>query len=178
MVVYESMFGDNQEVARAVATGLAAHTSVEVMDVAVAPNVLPMDVRLLVVGGPNHAFGLSRKHSREDAARMAGARPISPEIGLREWLDSLSIAPDVAVVAWDTRMQEPRFLSVLDRATHGIEKRLRHRGVSLVLPAEHFYVTSTCGPLVTGEVARARRWGEELAEVVTPFREPAVLAAV
>ncbi|TMR93640.1 hypothetical protein [Nonomuraea basaltis] len=49
------------------------------------------------------------------------------------------------------------------RATRGVAKRLRRLGIRAVAPAESFYVTETQGPLVEGELERARQWGERLA---------------
>jgi flavodoxin len=64
IVVYESMFGNTQRVAEAVAAGIAAHMTVELIEVGAAPTQIGEDVGLLVVGGPTHAFGLSRQSTR------------------------------------------------------------------------------------------------------------------
>lgn len=60
LVVFESMFGNTAEVARAVARGLDDHAPTEVVEVGAASARLAEDVDLVVVGGPTHAFGLSR----------------------------------------------------------------------------------------------------------------------
>lgn len=59
LVVYESMFGNTEQVARAVATGLGRHLDVELVAVANAPDTVS-DVDLVVVGGPTHAFSMTR----------------------------------------------------------------------------------------------------------------------
>jgi hypothetical protein len=39
---------------------------------------------------------------------------------------------------------------------------LRRVGFRILAPAESFYVTDTEGPLIDGELDRARRWGDKL----------------
>ena len=63
LVVFESMFGDTETIARAVADGLSDAIRVDIVDVATAPRV-DADVDLLVVGGPTHAFGMRAITSR------------------------------------------------------------------------------------------------------------------
>ena len=48
----------------------------------------------------------------------------------------------------------------------GGEKRMRRRGMLLARRSQHFTVTATKGPLVEGELERARAWGEQLARSV------------
>jgi hypothetical protein len=81
-------------------------------------------------------------------------------IGLREWLASIERgSSDVAVAAFDTRVDKPRMPG---SAAHAAEKRLRRLGFRVLLPAEGFFVTDMEGPLVDGEQERARQWGEKL----------------
>ena len=89
LVVVESMFGNTEQVARAVAAGLAdGGVDASVVDVAAAPVDLPPDVDLLVLGSPTHAFSLSRPATRADAVRQ-GAPPERAVTGLREWLGTV-----------------------------------------------------------------------------------------
>ena len=64
LVVFESMFGNTAAIARAVGSGLATKLETEVHEVGVAPRVLAESTELLVVGGPTHAFGMSREGTR------------------------------------------------------------------------------------------------------------------
>ena len=168
LIVFESMYGNNQQVASAIADGLRAEVEAEIVEVGAAPSAIPSDVSLLIVGGPNHATGLSRLASRKTAAEHRGKPTLTGERGLREWFDQLQ-APSgsVSAVAYDTRMAKPRFLRWFDRASRGIDKRLRKRGFSIVAAPEHYYVTGEQGPLADGELDHARRWGEALATYVT-----------
>ena len=89
MVVFESMFGNTEQVAGAVADGLQAEgVPTVVVEVATAPADLPPSVDLLVVGAPTHAFSLSRPKTRSEAVRQ-GADESKAAIGLREWLETV-----------------------------------------------------------------------------------------
>lgn len=160
VVVYESMFGNTQRIAEAVADGLATCMEVDLTEVGAATEVVPDDVDLLVVGGPTHAFGLSRPATRSDAADRTGRGVVSAVIGLREWLDGLrSSSSRTAAATFDTRVDKPRMPGSAARAAH---KRLRRLGFRVVAPAQSFYVTDMTGPLVAGEQDRARQWAERL----------------
>ena len=161
LVVFESMFGNTEAIARAVGSGLATRLETEVHEVGVAPRVLAESTELLVVGGPTHAFGMSRVGTRETAARQAGDRLVSQGIGVREWLDAFQFPRwGVAGAAFDTRIDRPRLPGA---AANAIARCLRRAGLSPVLSAESFYVSATDGPLLQGELERARKWGESLA---------------
>ncbi|HVM19426.1 MAG TPA: flavodoxin domain-containing protein, partial [Egibacteraceae bacterium] len=86
VVVYESMYGNTKWIAESIAEGIRVHLPVEVIEVGSAPAEVAADIGLLVVGGPTHAFGLSRPSTRHDAAQRKGGSVVSDRIGLREWL--------------------------------------------------------------------------------------------
>ncbi|MGH8968693.1 MAG: flavodoxin family protein [Actinomycetes bacterium] len=169
MVIFESMFGNTEAVARAVADGLATRMDVDVVHVEAAQPVLGSDVRLLVVGGPTHAFGMSRAGTRR-AAMDQGAHPTgTANVGLREWLADLRReSASVAGAAFDTRIRKR---GVPGSAARGAQKRLRRLGFGIATPARSFYVTGTPGPLLEGELARAREWGSQLASGVAASEE-------
>ncbi|WP_405182562.1 hypothetical protein OG225_16875 [Nocardia sp. NBC_01377] len=172
LVVYESMFGNTAAVAEKIAGGLAAaYSTVDRVDVAAAVELPEHPVDLLVVGGPTHAFGLSRPKTRQDAAARA-PRHGGIETGVREWLAALSpAAPHAQAAAFGTRADKKAWLT--GSAARGIGKRLRHLGYQLVVPPEDFTVEKILGPLSHGELARARNWGEQLAYTqATPHRPP------
>jgi flavodoxin-like protein len=159
LVVYESMFGNTRDIAKAVAEGLADAGTVDLVEVGAAPIPLPDDVDLLVVGAPTHAFGLSRPATRKSAADQAVGEVVSTGIGLREWLDELTPGT-AAVSAFDTRVKVALMPGSAARRALG---RLRKLGFPMLLRSESFYVQGTPGPLKDGEIARARRWGAKLA---------------
>jgi hypothetical protein len=161
LVVYESMFGNTRDVATAIGEGLAAAGPVRVVEVGAfidGPDggVVPADVTLLVVGGPTHAFGMSRPGSRRDAEKKYG--PTISRTGVREWLDGLKLPKGLAVAAFDTKLSSP----LSGSAARGIAQRLRRLGGVLVLPAQDFYAPGTTG-LIEGQLDGAQAWGAQLA---------------
>ncbi|MEU5868248.1 MULTISPECIES: flavodoxin domain-containing protein [unclassified Nonomuraea] len=164
LVVYESMYGNTERIAQAVAEGLATRMRAEVAEVGSAPGHVGGEVALLVVGGPTHAFSMSRASTRDSAAQQAGGPLVSRGRGVREWLATLSTSSaGLCSAAFDTRVARPRLPGSAGRA---VAKRLRRLGVRLVVPPRGFYVAGTQGPLVPGELERARQWGESLAASV------------
>lgn len=164
LVIYESMFGDNQQVARAVAAGLASHgVDAEAVEVGAAPLGVSADVDLLVVGSPNHAWSLPRASTRRDAAAKSDRPLVSQGIGVREWLGSARLPSGVRTAAYDTRGSHPRAVVAFDHASAAIEKGLESLGGSPLAPAEHFLVADMKGPLEPGELDRAHEWGQHLA---------------
>ncbi|MGY4103098.1 flavodoxin family protein [Nocardia sp. R16R-3T] len=161
-VVYESMFGNTAAIARAIADGLRAHADVEVLSVAAAAEMPEPAIDLLVVGGPTHAFGLSRTRTRRDAAEQTDA-PIAVDIGIREWLDAALPVPGGArAAAFGTKAAKPGWLP--GSAARGAGKRLRRLGYELADDPVDFLVEGMRGPLAHGELARARAWAERLAQ--------------
>ncbi|WP_298460788.1 flavodoxin family protein [uncultured Cellulomonas sp.] len=162
LVVYESMFGTTRDVARAIGNGLFPVMDVDLVEVGTATCLVDTD--LLVVGGPTHAFGMSRSSTRQDAARQAAHATVSVDDGVREWLERvLPAVPGLAAAAFDTRVASPR---VPGSAAKAIHRRLRRLGFEPVVPAESFWVDGTQGPLASGEAERAREWGAHLADLV------------
>ncbi|WP_326834998.1 flavodoxin domain-containing protein [Amycolatopsis rhabdoformis] len=162
LIVYESMFGSTEELARAVADGLG---SADVVPVERAPHDLT-GYDLLVVGAPTHVHGLSRPATREAAADQAPAGTRTHELGAREWLGTLNVLPpglDTAV--FDTRLAKARWLT--GSAAHAAAKLLRRLGHEPAVPPASFFVEVSGGDtrLVEGEPARAAAWGADLAAV-------------
>ncbi|BDT87354.1 flavodoxin family protein [Nocardia cyriacigeorgica] len=159
--VYESMYGNTAEVARAVAEGLGVHATVEVVEVASAQQSIPASVDLLVVGGPTHAFGLSRPSTRADAASRTDDA-VTVDIGIREWLDAAKpVAAGSRAAAFGTKVAKPPWLP--GSAARGAGKRLRKLGYQLVDKPMDFLVDGMTGPLADGELDRARQWAQRLA---------------
>jgi len=153
------MFGNTRLMAEAIAGGLARHMEVDLAEVG-GVRYPATGVDLLVVGGPTHAFGMSRANTRKSAADMMVGPLVSGGIGMREWLEHLgSPAEPTAAAAFDTRINKPR---VPGSAAAGAQKRLRKLGFSLPVGPETFFVDATIGPVLAGEYERAHRWGEEL----------------
>lgn len=155
LVVYESMFGNTEAVARAIGEGIGASMRAEVVEVGVAHGTVPDDVGLLVVGGPTHAFNMSWPSTRREAAgRSSGV--ISRERGIREWLGALPGAmTGTHATTFDTRATS----SITGSAARAASRRLDRLGYPIVAAPANFRVTDITGPLADGELDRAREWG-------------------
>jgi hypothetical protein len=160
LVVVESVFGNTRRIAEAISSGMAAQIDVRLVDVAEAPTELVevVEVDLVVVGGPTHAFGMTRPSTRRGAAEQTGGRVAAAEIGLREWLGALPSGTGGAAV-FDTRVARP----CTPGASRGAARRLKRKGYRLITRPETFRVRGTEGPLCDGELDRARAWGAALA---------------
>jgi flavodoxin len=88
LVVYESMFGNTEQIARAVADGLSESLDVHLSEVSDAPAEPDPDVAQIVAGGPTRAFSMSRESTRADAITR-GASEGERHFGLREWMAAL-----------------------------------------------------------------------------------------
>lgn len=156
IVLYESMFGNTKAVAEAIAAGLTQHGQVAALEVGDVDGI-PRGTDLLVAGGPTHAFGLTRASTRADAASRAHAPLVSRGKGMREWSDALACLPTGLLVAtFDTRLRRPR---VPGSAAKALAKRLAKKGGRPIVGPETFWVGDVLGPLLDGELERARSWG-------------------
>jgi hypothetical protein len=157
LVVYESIWGNTEHLARAIAAGIGEGT--EVIDAEQAPATLAGDVDLLVVGGPTHAFSMSTEATRKAAGDQGATR--IPARGIREWVDALSSPTRaVPVATFDTRVVSPRLPG---SAAKKAMKRLLGRGFRPIAKPETFGVHGYSGPVADGELDRAHQWGSELA---------------
>lgn len=161
LIVFESMYGNTRQVAEAVAKGISEALATEVVEVSKAPARLPGDVGLLVVGGPTHAFGMSRPGTREGAAKQATGPLVSRGIGIREWLAGLTAgSPGVDAAAFDTKVKKPLLPGSAAKAAR---RQLGRSGFRTAQRAKTFWVRGTQGPLLDEEEERARAWGAGLA---------------
>jgi len=176
LVVHESMFGNTAEIAKAVSCGLA-HEGLLVTTVAVAtaPDLATVNTDLLVLGGPTHAFSMSRPGTRQDAVRQ-GAAPDRATVGLREWLTagaSPGDAPTRLAAVFDTRASKVRYLP--KSASAGSGHLLRRLGFTLLGRPTGFLVAEVKGPLLPGETERAIAWGRELGRSYKQLRETSLV---
>ncbi len=165
IVVYESMFGGTRQIAEAVADGLMRSMRCTLVEVSGAPTVVDKDVDLLVIGAPTHAFGLSTPDTRHAAQKETSTPVISPDLGIREWLAALVVlSPQTRTAAFDTHVKQ-RW--VPGSAAHKIARALAHKGLTPAQEPVSFRVDGTTGPLLDGELTRAREWGAALGHRLT-----------
>jgi flavodoxin len=161
LVIYESMFGNTERLAHAVAAGLQmGGASVVIREVNTAPSVIPSDIDLVVLGAPTHAFSLSRPSTRADAVRQ-GAPAHRAHLGVREWLSEFSAHSGSGIAIFDTRASKVRRLPMA--AGPRAARIARKRGFILLTKPVGFVVEDIKGPLAPNELDRAVKWGRFLA---------------
>lgn len=160
VVVYESLWGNTAEVARAVAEGLGAGARALRVDEAGPAEIA--GAGLIVAGAPVFGFKLS-SHKMRDGIRTNPGKGPAPDLScplLRDWLETLPRG-DAHCAAFDTRARGP-----FGKGAPEIMRLLEARGYRRVAGPEGFIVRGSHGPLKKGEAERARAWGEVLARAI------------
>ena len=152
MVVYDSVHGNTEQVAQAVAGALGSPEEVETRRVTEVETGQLEDLDVLIVGAPTHAF--------------------QPTPATKTFLKNIpaQALEGTKVAAFDTRISvedtDSAILSFMVRlfgyAAKPIADRLKKKGGELALPPEGFYVEGTEGPLKEGELERAADWARPM----------------
>ena len=142
VIVYDSQFGNTEQLARAVADKLAGYGTVKLLRVPQGGAFEKSEADLLLVGGP------TQRHKTSQAMR-AFLESIP-----RRALDGQTAA------AFDTRYHLSAF--VTGSAATRIAAGLKKAGAALVVPPESFFVAKEEGPLEQGEIERAGEWAEQM----------------
>jgi len=158
LVVYETLWGNTERVARAIAERLGEGADVDVVDSDAAPTSVD-GYHLVMVGGPTHAFSMTRPATRDEAVTGHSA-PHRPERGIREWLDQLDRPSEqIPVATFDTRVDKPRLPGSAAKAA---KHELRSLGFDTAVKQQTFRVHGYEGPLLDGELERAGTWAEDV----------------
>ncbi len=141
LVVYDSVFGNTEKIARAIASALPGTVKVSRVG-----EVSPGDVGgtdMLVLGSPT-----------------VGGRATKP---MQDFVDRIpdSVAEKVRLAAFDTRITM-KFAKVFGYAAPRMAETLTRKGSSMKIPAEGFIVKGRNGPLAEGELERAAGWGKRV----------------
>ncbi|HEV2685149.1 MAG TPA: flavodoxin domain-containing protein [Actinomycetota bacterium] len=160
VVVFESMFGNTQIIAEAIAEGLAGAGNVTIGNVDQIGPDRASDADLIVVGGPTHVHGMPRLSTRYPKENNPEYNPPLPgaEI-LRNWIDKMPKG-SAEVATFDTRFDKPAWLT--GSAAKKIARKIASKGYPVVA-VESFFVVGGDGPLADGERERAIAWARELA---------------
>lgn len=152
VIVYDSIHGNTEQVARAIASALGTPEEIETRRVAEVDPERLTDLDVLIVGAPTHAF--------------------RPAPAAREFLQRIPAGAleGVTVAAFDTRMSVEDagsavfgfFVRFFGYAAKPIADRLKRKGGELALPPEGFFVEGAEGPLKEGELERAADWAERI----------------
>lgn len=161
VVVYESLWGNTGQIARAIAEGIGADArAVTTSD---ATTAIADGVDLVVAGAPLLGFNLATDDMRKSIARNPGGASTPPDLShpsMRSWLDSLQqstcgCATFETRIWWSPGSAAKKMMGMLEA-----------KGMRRVAEPGKFIVTGRYGPLKAGEVDRARAWGAELARTV------------
>jgi len=145
LIVYDSVFGNTEQVAQAIGNALGSQEDVEILRVS---NVKPEQLtglKLLIVGSPTH-----------------GGRP-TPVI--QDFLNRVSepAIRGINVAAFDTRLST-RLVGIFGYAAGRIADSLKRKGGTLIASPEGFFVKGREGPLKEGELERAASWAKVIVE--------------
>lgn len=163
VVIFESMFGNTRDIAEQIAAGLTGACRVDIFEVGDAPHILAPGTALVVVGGPTHAFGMSRTSTRKDAVSETEQPLVSGGSGIREWLKDAQFPDGIVAATFDTKVSRPNLPGAAGSAAARV---LRHSKRATVMDHNTFWVEGMTGPLKEGEGDRARSWGAALARQV------------
>jgi len=158
VVVYESLWGNTAQVARAVAEGIGQDTRALSTAAATVAEVAGMD--LIVAGAPVFGFKLSSDKMRQAIRANPGKAPSPPDLShpaLRAWLDALPAGRGRSA-AFDTQVRGP-----FGSGAPEIARALEAAGYASLADPVGFVLKGRYGPLRSGELERAREWGAELA---------------
>jgi flavodoxin I len=148
LVVYDSYFGNTEKVAQGIAEAIGGQSK--------KVNSLSEEdltgLKVLFVGSPTRAF-----------------RPTPAILTFIKSLEPASMR-GVKAAAFDTRFPKDQadsgflrlLISLFGYADKKIAKRLKNQGATLAIESEGFGVTDTEGPLIEGEIERAREWATQI----------------
>jgi flavodoxin I len=152
LVIYDSQFGNTEQVAKSIAQALSAGAETTLLHAAKVKPQTMVGYDLIVVGSPTQRF-----HATE---------PVD------DVLTGLKL-PNVRAAAFDTRFDRADVDVTVLRlamkvagenawAATRIANELENAGATLVVPPEGFIVEGTEGPLRSGELERAAEWVKQI----------------
>jgi flavodoxin len=155
VVIYASRYGNTQKIAEAIAAALRSHGTTQLLQAEQVDQGSLSEVDLVVVGCPTEGHRMTEPLAQFLNQRSAGLQ-------------------GKAAAAFDTRLRGPRWL--WGSAAAGIGEELRRLDARVIAPEESFLVKGMRAPvLAAGELERAGRWAESLAEAAEAKNRAAAL---
>jgi len=160
LIIVESYFGNTLQIAHAIA-GALPNAKLQSFDE--APDAIPDDIDLLLLGAPTHETALPTPKSRHSAATRNSAGSTNrvqppPQRGLAEWAKHATIPAGTRTITFDT--SAGRFATMFGCAAKAAAKQLRTRGFQ-VERGPSFTVTGG-DVLATGQQEQAAQWAASL----------------
>jgi flavodoxin I len=142
IVIYDSLYGNTEQIARAIGGGIEGEVKVVRAGEAKPEELGSCD--LVIVGSPTQ-----------------GGRHTKP---MQAFLDGLpgDALKNKKVASIDTR-GKTWIVKIFGWAANRIADTLKDKGGSLLAPGQGFFVKATKGPLVDGELERAAAWAKTIA---------------
>lgn len=152
LIVYDSVFGNTEKIAKAIGDSLAGLECAEVVKVTEVKLEQLQGTDLLIVGSPTRAFKPT-KAIVDFLIRI-------PSGGLK----------GIDVAAFDTRVNTEDvnsrilngFVKIFGYAAKPIADKLQKKSGNLIIPPEGFFVKDSEGPLKEGELERAAQWAKQV----------------
>jgi flavodoxin I len=141
LIVYDSVYGNTEKIAKAIAEAITPSNEVKVLRAAEANPSELAAANLLIVGSPTHA-----------------GRPVPAVQNFLNKVPELSLK-GVNVAAFDTRIAK-KIVGVFGYAAGRIAGKLKKKGGTLIASPEGFFVAGGQGPLKEGELDRAASWAK------------------
>jgi flavodoxin len=140
LIIYDSVHGNTKRIAKAIGGAIAGDVKVLSVDETNSAELKTID--LFIVGSPTQ-----------------GGRA-TPAI--RNFLNKVSESSlqGINVAAFDTRIST-KLVGLFGYAAGRIADNLKGKGGTLIAPPEGFFVKSTKGPLIEGELERAASWAKK-----------------
>ena len=152
MVIYDSIFGNTEQIARAIGKALSSRMNVETLRVSDLKVEQLTGIELLIIGSPTRAF--------------------SPTPAIGKFLRRISRngLKDITIAAFDTGISLDDidspigqfFIRRFGYAAKKISDKLRKKGGKPAVPPEGFFVKGNEGPLKEGELERAADWAKQI----------------
>jgi len=143
LIVYDSVYGNTEKIARAVAEAITPSYEVKVVQAGEANPSELASTDLLIVGSPTHAG--------------------RPTPAIQDLLNKVPKLQGINIAAFDTRITT-KLVGVFGYAAGRIAGNLKRKGGTLIVSPEGFFVTGNKGPLKEGELERAAGWAKGILE--------------
>jgi len=141
LVIYESLYGNTEKIARAIAGAIEGEVVVKNAGAATAADLEKIDLLLM---------GSATQGGRAMKATQA-------------FLDSLgeNSLKGLKAAAFDTRLTAA-IVKLFGWAAKRIAENLKKKGAVILVEPEGFLVVNTKGPEKAGELERAAAWGKQV----------------
>jgi flavodoxin len=141
LIVYDSLYGNTETIAGAIAKGITGDVKVVKVTDAKASDIDYID--LLIVGSPTQG-GRYTKTMEPFLNGIAGR-----------------IKDNTKIAVFDTRMHV-KWVKIFGYAAGKLADFFKKAGFELLVPPEPFIVESAKGPIKEGELERAAEWGKNI----------------